>query len=116
MAGRMTLAGRCNVLNGTGLPATLWLQHHTADPGEGATAPIGGRQAFTHAASTDGTASNVSTIDHTVPAAATYSHWSVWDAVSGGNCWWVGQWNLARTYIIGDTARVTSGSLTMAIV
>lgn len=80
------------ILDGTAMPATLYLELHTGNPTAAGTANSAGldRKSFTRAAAAAGASSNVAELLWSAPPAATVSHATVWDALSGGNCWWVG--------------------------
>lgn len=117
MSGSTTVYAENALLNGTAMPATLYLQQHTGAPGAVGTANVstdcasGTRKAFTRTTSTVSTNENVEVLDVAITVAETYSYWSVWDANSAGNCWWTGDWSTARAYLIGDVARVKAGDL-----
>lgn len=121
MAGSLTVYGRNALLNGTAMPATLYLQQHTGAPGSAGTSNVstdcasGTRKAFTRTTSTVGTNENVEVLDVNITVSETLSHWSAFDANSGGNCWWTGDWNSARSYVNGDIARVKAGDLDLSI-
>ena len=76
--------------------ATLHIALHSADPGEtGATAELSGDgyarvpAAFT---ATGSAADNDADVVFAAPTAdkGTVTHLSIWDALTGGNCWWKG--------------------------
>ena len=101
-------------------PTTRYLGFHTADPGEtGATGELSGsgyaRQAITFGAAASGSASNTST--HTFTAMGswgTVSHFSIWDAASGGNCLYKGALTTPRTISSsGESLTVASGAITV---
>lgn len=115
-----TTYGANAVLNGTAIPATLYLKAHIGNPGADAAnnaAAHTTRQSFTRTTSTVGANSNAADIEFTALAAnETWSHWSAWDAASGGNPWFVGtvkQSGVASPLAVtaGGTARVVAGDL-----
>jgi hypothetical protein len=57
---------------------------------------------------TSGTAewTNVSTTE-------TYTHWSLWDASSSGNCLWTGALSSSAAVTAGDTFQITSLTLSL---
>lgn len=105
--------------NGTSFtaPTDIYVQLHTADPGEDGTASVAGnavRQRLTSAApanpggtmdsNADATWTNVSTTE-------TYSHFSTWDASSRGNPLMIGALSASRSVTAGDTFTLPSASL-----
>jgi hypothetical protein len=48
-----------------------------------------------------------------VAATETYSHWSMWDASTGGNCLWYGALSASAAVTAGDTFEITSLTLTL---
>jgi hypothetical protein len=98
---------------GGGLPtANPYVALHTADPGEtGANEATGGsyaRQQADFAAAASGTLQNNANIDFASMPAVTGNGivgWSVWDAVSAGNCLWTGWLSL-----VSGLAEVRAGS------
>lgn len=82
------------ILNGTAMPATLYVQLHTADPTAAGTAGVSAtttRKSFTRLASVAGVTSNDALLEWLTPAADEFlTHVTVWSALTGGNCWWVG--------------------------
>lgn len=117
MIGVLTAYGKNALVDGTPMPATLYLQHHTGDPGDG-TANVsanGGRKAHTRTPAVNGIATNVEQLETDVTVPETISHFSVHDALTGGNCWWVGEYVQARQFLIGDVLRVRAGKLTYQV-
>lgn len=99
-------------------PSARYLALHTADPGEtGATSELSGngyaRQAVTFGAASSGSASNTST--HTFTASGgswgTVTHFSIWDAVTTGNCLYVGALSVSRTINNGESGTVAAGAV-----
>jgi hypothetical protein len=99
--------------------ATVYVKLHTGDPGEAGTANAAAnatRKAATFGASAAGVVTNDSAATWTnVPNAETYSHVSLWDAETGGNCLWVGALTAAKTVAVGDTFNIAIGALTVSL-
>jgi hypothetical protein len=88
-----------NAGSGTFPAADPFVALHSADPGDtGATAELTGggyaRQQVAFGAAASGTTSNTGAITWSVPAGNVVA-WSVWDAVSAGNCLQTGWFNTA---------------------
>ena len=99
-------------------PSTRYLALHTGDPGEtGASNELSGsgyaRQAVTFGAASSGSASNTST--HTFTASGgnfgVVTHFSIWDALTTGNCLYVGALTTSRTINDGESGTVASGAV-----
>ncbi len=105
--------------NGTNItaPATIYVKLHISDPGEAGTSGAAGnttRQAATFGAAT-GTGVITSNADVSwtnVSTTETYSHVSLWDNVSAGNCLGSGALAASKAVNAGDTFTISSGSLT----
>lgn len=108
-----------NVLLGNTALDSPYVKLHTADPGEaGTTAPAANttRKQITLAAASSGTRTSSTDGDWTnVPNAETYSHVSLWDASSGGNCLWSGALGTPKTVAVGDEFKIASGSLSVSL-
>ena len=90
-----TTHGANELLDGSVLPATLYAQLHTGDPGDG-TANVSllvpGRVSFTRGPAVGGVAANdveVAFVQAGAGVAETILAVSVWDAETGGNAWLV---------------------------
>jgi len=103
-------------------PTTRYIAFHTADPTEtGATAELANTgyartaMTFNAAASPGGTATNSSTVNMTMSGAAgTVTHFSIWDALTTGNCLYVSAaLGTPRTYAAGDTLTVAAAAITV---
>lgn len=102
-------------------PGAVYLQLHTADPTDTGTTAVASNT--TRQAATFNTASSVpnpasmatsATVTWTnVPAAETYTHWTLWDASTAGNCLWTGALSSSATVAVGDTFQITSLTLTL---
>lgn len=106
------------VLNGTAVPATLYVKLHVGNPGADGTANPATettRKAFTRSTSTTGTNSNDAAV--TWPGIAgteDATHFTAWDAATLGNCWLVGTVT-ANPYTAGDTLEIPAGDLDLTL-
>lgn len=93
MAGNLTTYGANAILDGTAMPATLYVKLHLGNPGVNAIANAATettRQSFTRDAASGGATQNAAQIQWlNYPASETITHISLWDAASSGNPWWV---------------------------
>lgn len=80
-------------LDGTALPATLWVQLHLGNPTAAGTAnPASStsRRSFTTAAAVAGVVSNDALMEWLAwPATEDFTHITIWDASTAGNCWFI---------------------------
>lgn len=99
--------------------ATVYVKLHTGDPGEAGTANAAGnttRQAATFGAASAGSVASDADVTWTgVSTSETYSHVSLWDASTAGNCLWSGALSSSKAVTAGDSFTLPSGSLTVAI-
>lgn len=99
--------------------ASRFVKLHTGDPGEsGATNAAGEtrRRSLSGAPAAAGTFSSVNDLVWTdVAATETYTHMSIWDASSGGNCLWTGALAAPKFVETTDTFTIPAGSLTVNI-
>jgi nitrous oxide reductase accessory protein NosL len=97
-------------------PAAVYVKLHTGDPGEAGTSNAAGnttRQAGTFGASSGGVITSNADITWTsVSTTETYSHVSLWDNSTAGNCLGSGALTSSRAVTAGDTFRIASGQLT----
>jgi hypothetical protein len=105
------------VLNNTALQiAQPYVKLHVGDPGETGTANAAGettRKAASFGASSGGTATSDADLTWTnVASSETYSHISLWDASSGGNCLGSGALTTPKAVNAGDTFVLPSGQVT----
>ena len=107
------------LLDGTALPATLYVQLHTGDPSAAGTANVATettRKSFTRTAASAGVASNVLLLEWLAyPAVETLSHITVWDAASAGNCWFVDAITTPPETVIGQAAEIAVGELSFTL-
>lgn len=109
--------------NGTSFtaPTNVYVKLHIGDPGEDGTSNAAGettRKAATFAAPANpgGTMDSNADISWTsVSTAETYSHVSVWDASTNGNCLITGALTASKTVAVGDTFTIPSGSLQLTL-
>jgi hypothetical protein len=116
----LTVFGANAVLNGTAIPATLWVQLHTGNPGVNGTANVAvedRRRSFTRTTATVGQASNAALIEWLLTAAdEDCTHFSCWSADAAGDCWFIGVPNDAPVELIaGRTTEFPLGELTFTI-
>ena len=107
-----------DTLGGTAFSvATVYAQLHTGDPGEDGTSSVAGengREVVTFGTASGGSLATTAASTWTnVSTAETYSHFSLWDAASAGNCLWTGALSSAATVAVGDTFQITSLTLTL---
>ena len=99
------------------MPTTVYVKLHTADAGEdGTTAAAANtsRQAASWAAAATGSIATNATITWTnVSTTETYSHWSLWDNSTAGNCLWTGALSSSAAVTAGDTFQITSLTLSL---
>lgn len=100
--------------NGTSFtaPAAVYAKLHTGDPGEAGTSNAAGntsRQAVTFGASSGGVISLSNSPSWTsVSTSETYSHISLWDNSTAGNCLGSGALSSSVAVTAGDTFNLTS--------
>lgn len=101
-------------------PTGWFVALHTGDPGEDAAANELSGDGYTRItcsfAVTDQTAANttVATFGPATGAWGTVSHFSIWDAVSGGNPIYQGALNNSRTVGVDDRLAFDIGAMTVA--
>lgn len=98
-------------------PTTAYLKLHTGDPGEDGTANAATnttRQSVSWNAASSGSIGASATVTWTnVSTTETYSHWSLWDASSAGNCLWTGSLSSNASVTAGDTFQITALTLSL---
>jgi hypothetical protein len=100
-------------------PAALFVKLHVDDPGASGVANAAGnttRQPGTFgAAPSGGVMANTAELDWVaVSTTETYSHFSIWDAATGGNCLWTGIFTSPVPVAVGGTFTMTIGQLSLA--
>lgn len=120
-----------NVLRGTAFPAVptnFYISLHTTSPGEtGTGAEVSGnnyaRVAVSPAAGSwddpagTGATENTNPITFPTPSGAwgVVTHFAIWDAASGGNCWIYDALTASRSPQSGDTVRFIAGALDVTV-
>ena len=96
-----------------------YLQLHTGDPGENGTANVASnntRKSITGAASVTGTFTSVNDLIWVgVPTTEVYTHCSIWDASTAGNCLFFGPLSVTYAATSGDTVTLPTGLLTVSV-
>ena len=99
------------------IPSNVYVKLHTGDAGEAGTtnaATETTRKVAAWATASSGAIATSATIEWTnVAATETYSHWSMWDALTGGNCLWTGALSSSAAVTAGDTFQITSLTLSL---
>jgi len=99
------------------MPSGVYVKLHTGDPGEAGTsnaATEATRKVITFSAASSGSIASAATIEWTnVSTTETYSHWSLWDASTSGNCLWTGALSSSAAVTAGDTFQITSLTLSL---
>lgn len=108
--------GAAAILAGTALPQTLYVKHHTDDPGADATdnpCAETTREAITlEEGKTPLQAVNDAAVVWTsVVANETATYYSLWDAASGGNPWVVGSWEPPIEFVATGDVTVSVGNI-----
>jgi hypothetical protein len=97
--------------------SATYLKLHVGDPGEtGANNPATEttRKAVSFNAASGGSKTSTATVEWTLVAATeTYTHWSLWDNSTAGNCLWYGALSANAAVTAGDTFEITSLTLTL---
>ena len=96
---------------------TTYVKLHTGDPGEDGTgnaATETTRKAVSWSAASSGSLASSATLEWTnVSTTETYTHWSLWDNSTTGNCLWSGALSASAAVTAGDTFQITSLTLTL---
>ena len=97
--------------------ANSYVKLHTGDPGETGTANAATettRKVASWAAASGGSMATSATLEWTnVSTTETYSHWSLWDNLTAGNCLWTGALSSSAAVTAGDTFQITSLTLSL---
>jgi hypothetical protein len=107
-----------NAIAGTSFSAAnTYVKLHLGDPGEDGTANPAAettREAVTWGTATTGSLASSATVEWTnVSTTEVYTHWSLWDAATAGNCLWTGALGASASMTAGDTFQLTSLTLTL---
>lgn len=99
------------------MPSALYIQLHTGDPGEDGTSSAAvenSRKSVSWGSASGGSISASAAISWVnVAAEETYTHWSIWDASTSGNCLWTGALSSSASMLVGESFQITSLSLTL---
>lgn len=99
------------------IPTNVYLKLHTGDAGEAGTtnaATETTRKVAAWATAASGSIATSATLEWTnVAATETYSHWSLWDASTAGNCLWTGALSSSAAVTAGDTFQITTLTLSL---
>lgn len=97
--------------------SNTYIKLHTGDPGEDAlnnAATEATRKVVTWAAAASGSIATNSIAEWmNVSTTETYSHWSLWDALTAGNPLWTGALSSSAAVTAGDTFQITSLTLSL---
>lgn len=97
--------------------ATAYLKLHLGDPGEDGTssaATESTRKLVSWSAAASGSKASSATLSWTnVSTTETYTHWSMWDASTAGNCLWSGALSASAAVTAGDTFEITALTLSL---
>lgn len=107
-----------NTLRNVSLAVSVpYLKLHLGDAGEDGTsnaAVEATRKSVSFSAASSGSMVSSATVEWTnVSTTETYSHWSLWDALTAGNCLWTGALATSAAVTAGDTFQITSLTLTL---
>jgi len=94
-----------------------YIKLHLGDAGEDGTASPATeatRKLVTWSAASAGSKASSATLSWTnVSTTETYTHWSMWDASTGGNCLWTGALSASAAVTAGDTFEITALTLSL---
>jgi hypothetical protein len=100
-------------------PSNIYVKLHLGDPGEDGTANAAvetTREAVTFGAASGGVATSNADVTWTsVSTTETYSHVSLWDASTAGNCLGSGALSSSVGVTAGDNFTIASGDLTFTL-
>jgi hypothetical protein len=118
MSGDLATTGANSLLDGTALPATLYLQLHTGDPGTNGTAnvsSVGSRKSFSRTSAAAGVVTNSTQIQWiNITPSETITHVTVWGALTSGVCYFID--DIANVAIFtGDTVTIVIGALSITL-
>jgi len=99
------------------IPTDVYIKLHTGDAGEEGTSNAASeatRKEAAWATASSGSIATSATLEWTnVASTETYSHWSMWDASTAGNCLWTGALSSSAAVTAGDTFQITSLTLSL---
>lgn len=103
----------------TALPNSPYVKLHKGDPGEegllNAATETTRKQVTLAAASGGARKSNTAPEWTGLAAKETVTHWSLWDAASGGNCLWTGAFSEEEPLDLGGSFLIKSGELEVTL-
>lgn len=107
------------ILDGSAMPATLYLAGYLGDPGPAASSNAAAesrRIGFTRSAAVAGEAvqSTGGAITNAV-ATESWTHFALFDASSGGNPWWIGEFPSPLAVIATETIRLDADTISLAL-
>lgn len=95
-------------------PTNVYAKLHTADPGEAGTTAAAGettRKALTFGASSGGVITTTADANWTsVSTTETYTHFSLWDNLTVGNCLGAGPLTASKSVTAGDNFTLLTGT------
>ena len=99
------------------MPSNVYVKLHLGDPGEAATSNAAvetTRKVAAWSAAASGAIATSATLEWTnVSTTETYSHWSLWDALTAGNALWTGALSTSAAVTAGDTFQITTLTLSL---
>jgi len=99
------------------MPSNVYVKLHLGDPGEAATsndAVEDTRKVAAWSAAASGAIATSATLEWTnVSTTETYTHWSLWDALTAGNALWSGALSSSAAVTAGDTFQITALTLSL---
>jgi len=99
------------------MPSNVYVKLHLGDPGEAATsnaAVEATRKVTAWSAAASGAIATSATLEWTnVSTTETYTHWSLWDALTAGNALWSGALSSSAAVTAGDTFQITALTLSL---
>lgn len=99
-------------------PSNVYIQLHTGDPTDAGTSNVATestRKAITFGASSGGAVSSDADVSWTsVAGSEDFTHFSLWDASSSGNCLFTGTIT-ANAVTAGDTFTLASGDVDLSV-
>lgn len=99
------------------IPSNVYVKLHTGDAGEDGTSNAASeatRKVAAWATASSGAIATSATLEWTnVAATETYTHWSLWDALTAGNCLWTGALSSSAAVTAGDTFQITTLTLSL---
>ena len=97
--------------------SNVYVKLHTGDPGEAGTSNAATettREEVTFSAASSGSMAASATVEWTnVSTTETYSHFSLWDNSTAGNCLWTGSLSSSASVTAGDTFQITALTLSL---